>query len=78
MRTSCEILGEIVRVTRRRRRLTQGELAKLAGVGTAFLYQLETGKPTVRMDKVLDVLIAAAGLFDPVSAPPGSTRRGQS
>jgi HTH-type transcriptional regulator/antitoxin HipB len=58
MRTPCEVLGELVRVSRRRRKLTQGELAKLAGVGTAFLYQLETGKPTVRMDKVLAVLEA--------------------
>lgn len=58
MRTSCEILGEIVRVTRRRNKLTQGELAKRAGVGTAFLYELESGKPTVRMDKVLAVLEA--------------------
>jgi y4mF family transcriptional regulator len=58
MRSSCEILGEIVRVSRRRQKLTQGELARLAGVGTAFLYQLEAGKPTVRMDKVLAVLAA--------------------
>lgn len=58
MWTSLEVLGEIVRVARRRRKLTQGELAKLAGVGTAFLYELENGKPTVRMDKVLAVLVA--------------------
>lgn len=58
MRTSVEILGEIVRVSRRRRKLTQGELAQLAGVGTAFLYELENGKPTVRMDKVVAVLKA--------------------
>ena len=52
----AEQLFEAVRVIRRRRKLTQGELAKRAGVGTASLYELENGKPTVRMDKVLEAL----------------------
>lgn len=58
MWTSAELLGEIVRMTRRKQKLTQGELARRAGVGTAFLYELESGKPTVRLDKVLAVLDA--------------------
>ncbi len=36
--------------------LTQMELADLADCGVAFIYALEQGKPTVRMDKVLAVL----------------------
>ena len=58
MLSSLEILGEVIRLSRRRRKLTQGDLARRAGVGTAFLYELESGKPTVRMDKVLAVLEA--------------------
>ena len=36
--------------------LTQIELAQRAGVGSKFLYELEHGKDTLRMDKVMDVL----------------------
>jgi HTH-type transcriptional regulator / antitoxin HipB len=54
-------LGSAVRLRRRALRLKQAELANLAGVGLAFLYELEHGKPTVRIDKVLAVL-AVLGL----------------
>jgi len=36
--------------------LTQAELAQRSGVGLRFLRELERGKPTVRMDKVKQVL----------------------
>lgn len=36
--------------------LTQAELALRAGVGLRFVRELERGKPTVRMDKVSQVL----------------------
>jgi HTH-type transcriptional regulator/antitoxin HipB len=49
-------LGTAVRARRRALRLDQAELSALAGVGLAFLYELEHGKPTVRLDKVLAVL----------------------
>lgn len=46
-------------LTRRRKLgLTQQELADLCGAGVVFVYELEKGKPTVRLDKVLDVLEA--------------------
>ena len=48
--------GREVRASRERMGLTQAELAKRAGVGSKFLYELEHGKDTLRMDKVLDVL----------------------
>ena len=51
----------MVRSRRRELTLTQAQLADLAGVGLAFLYALERGKPTVRLDKVLAVL-AVLGL----------------
>lgn len=49
-------LGAAVRARRRALRLNQAELSGLAGVGLAFLYELEHGKPTLRIDKVLAVL----------------------
>jgi len=54
-------LGQALRSRRKSLGLTQQELARLSGCGLAFLYELETGKPTVRLDKVLAVL-AVLGL----------------
>ena len=50
------VLGEAIRARRRALGLGQIELCDLAGVGPAFLYQLEHGKSTVRLDKLLAVL----------------------
>ena len=41
---------------RKKNGLTQIEFAKRAGVGLRFLRELEQGKITVRMDKVMQVL----------------------
>jgi y4mF family transcriptional regulator len=49
-------LGALVRARRRSLRLNQAALCDLSGVGLAFLYELEHGKDTVRLDKVLAVL----------------------
>ncbi len=49
-------IGAAVRGARERIGLTQAELAQRAAVGLKFLYELESGKDTLRADKVLDVL----------------------
>jgi len=49
-------LGAAIRAARKRAGLEQKDAAGLAGVGLRFLSDLERGKPTVRMDKVLQVL----------------------
>lgn len=49
-------LGDAVRAARERKGMTQAQLAQRARVGLKFLYELETGKETLRSDKVLDVL----------------------
>lgn len=54
-------LGAELRARRKLLRLTQAELAVLAGCGPDFLYDLERGKPTVRLDKLVPVL-AVLGL----------------
>ncbi len=48
--------AEAIRTRRKSLGMNQLQLCDLAGVGPAFLYQLEQGKPTARMDKVLAVL----------------------
>jgi len=55
--TSIE-LGQAVLVAREAMGWKQAELAARAGVGRKFLWQLESGKPTLRNDKVMRVLEA--------------------
>jgi HTH-type transcriptional regulator / antitoxin HipB len=59
--TPMQQLGRALRARRRALKLNQAELAQLSGVGLAFLYDLEHGKATVRIDKLLAVL-AVLGL----------------
>jgi y4mF family transcriptional regulator len=49
-------IGEFVRARRRIEHLSQRELAELAGVGPRVVWELEGGKPTLRMDVVNAVL----------------------
>ena len=51
-------LGLAVYRTRKQQGLTQAELALAAGVGLRFVVELEAGKRTVRLEKVLQVLQA--------------------
>ena len=50
-----DLAAEITRL-RKAAGLTQPELAERAGVGLRFVRELEQGKPTVRLDKVRQVL----------------------
>lgn len=45
-----------VRQRRKRLGVTQQALAKMAGCGLVFVYNLERAKPSLRFDKLLDVL----------------------
>jgi len=49
-------IGQAVRRTRRAQGLTQAELAGACGTGTRFIVELEQGKPTCRIERVLHVL----------------------
>lgn len=53
-----EQIGDTIREARVAQGLRQDELAAAAGVGVRFLVELERGKPTVRLGKVLAVLDA--------------------
>lgn len=51
-----EDLGKLVRMVRTEQGLLQNDLAGLAGTGNRFIVDLERGKPTLQLQKVLDVL----------------------
>lgn len=52
-------LGRLVRAARKRRGIAQQVFADAAGVGRRFLSELENGKPTLELGKVLTVASAA-------------------
>jgi y4mF family transcriptional regulator len=65
-------IGVIVREARVAQGLRQDQLAAAAGVGVRFIVELERGKPTVRLAKVLAVLDALGcrlQVISPTSSP---------
>lgn len=69
-------LGGEVRARRRTLGLTQQQVADLAGVSTRFVHTVEAGKPTLRLDRLLDVLevlglgmrlVPSPGLHEPTA-----------
>lgn len=72
---TVEEIGALVRQARLAQGLRQEQLAAAAGVGLRFLVELERGKPTVRLVKVLAVLEALGCRLD-VTGPPGTARSG--
>jgi y4mF family transcriptional regulator len=62
-------VGSFVRARRLNSRLTQAELGDLAGVGKRFIVELEQGKPTLRLDKVNQVLAVFGKQLGLVDAP---------
>lgn len=71
---TVEQIGTVVRQTRLDQDLRQAQLAAAAGVGVRFLVELERGKPTVQLGKVLAVLDALGCRLEvaPPPAPRGS------
>lgn len=49
-------LGALIREARKQSRVTQKELALVAGAGLRFIGELENGKPTCHIGKVFEVL----------------------
>ena len=54
--TTMAELGSLIREERLRQKLTQTDLAGISGVGITFISQLENGKETVEMGRVIRVL----------------------
>jgi len=49
-------IGEIVKKTRKKLGVTQRNLALTSGTGLRFIIELEQGKPTCQLEKVLTVI----------------------
>ena len=63
LQTAAEI-GALIRTTRKQQHVSQTVLAGLASVGTRFISDLENGKGTIQVQKLLDVLTALGlGLY---------------
>ena len=56
--TPAEI-GDIIRAARKASGLRQDQLAGAAGVGLRFIVDIEAGKPTAQIGKMLEVLAGA-------------------
>ncbi len=54
-------MGDAIRDIRKKKQMTQGDLADVTGTSIKFVSDVERGKKTVQMDKVFD-LIRALGL----------------
>ena len=67
-------LGKAIRNQRKADGLTLAETAGLTNVGIRFLSELENGKPTVRLDKVLRV-VNALGLQLHLTSPADPNQR---
>jgi y4mF family transcriptional regulator len=56
MKYTPEQIGELVRSARKSLGVTQKDLAMTSGTGLRFIIDLEKGKPTCQLGKVLTVL----------------------
>ena len=61
-------LGAVIRARRRQLEVTQKDLAMTCGTGLRFIIDLEKGKPTCQIGKILQVL-RALGLKLQIDSP---------
>ena len=61
---SIVAIGELIRKTRKEQKISQSTLAGLSSVGTRYISDLENGKETIQIQKLLNVLNALGlGLY---------------
>jgi len=64
---SRETTQEFIKKQRKLHGMTQADLARRAGVGLRLVRELEQGKPTLRMDKVNQILQLFGRTLGPVA-----------
>lgn len=67
-------IAEFVKKSRKRAGITQPELSKIADVGIRFIKELESGKETMRVDKINKVLNIFGHKLGPVILNDSSDR----
>jgi HTH-type transcriptional regulator/antitoxin HipB len=68
-------IGRLVHETRKGLGVTQKELALTSGTGLRFIIELEKGKETAEIGKVLTIL-QTLGIQLTLTPPPAATKRG--
>lgn len=56
MNLTTKAIGTAVQAARKNQKVTQADLALASGTGVRFIIELEKGKPTCQIGKVLSVL----------------------
>jgi HTH-type transcriptional regulator / antitoxin HipB len=75
MKQTPETIGELVKNTRKTMGVTQKDLAMTSGTGSRFIIDMEKGKPTCQLGKVLTVL-HTLGIKVEFIAPVGNGKKG--
>jgi HTH-type transcriptional regulator/antitoxin HipB len=75
MKHTPEDIGKLVRETRKGLGVTQKALALTSGTGLRFIIELERGKETAEIGKVLTIL-QTLGIQLTLTPPPAATKRG--
>ena len=75
MKHTPETIGEWVKNTRKAMGVTQKDLAMTSGTGLRFIIDMEKGKPTCQLGKVLTVL-HTLGIKVEFTAPAGNGKKG--
>lgn len=70
MKPTPKSIGELIKQTRKSLKVTQKDLALTSGTGLRFIIDLEKGKPTCQLGKVIVVLQTLGIKIEFV--PPGS------
>ncbi len=61
---SVAAIGALIRTTRKAQKISQEELAGVSNTGVRFISDLENGKATIQVQKLLNVLSALGlGLY---------------
>jgi len=70
---TSKMIGELVRKTRKQLGARQQDLALAAGTGLRFISDLENGKPSCELEKVL-IVLQTLGLKIKIEEPKGAAR----
>jgi len=74
MKLTPKKIGELIQATRKHVKVTQKQLALTSGTGLRFIIDVEKGKPTCQLGKVLTVM-QTLGIKLVMSGPATDARR---
>jgi HTH-type transcriptional regulator / antitoxin HipB len=75
MKHTPKSIGELVKNTRKAMRVTQKDLAMTSGTGLRFIIEMEQGKPTCQLGKVL-IVLQTLGIKIELAPPVRNERKG--